>query len=89
MSTRRATETEKLDPGTLGHALYAARARYGHDTYAAASTLGVSRITYSYWENHQRRPRVKNIATIADYLDATVEDVIALIRTTFVQTEQT
>ncbi len=67
-----------MSDGTIGRALRTRRAQIGLDQKDAATRIGMSRTTYSSYERDMQRPSVDVLPAIADFLEVSIDDVLAL-----------
>jgi transcriptional regulator with XRE-family HTH domain len=63
---------------TIGRALRTRRAQLGFDQKEAATRIGMSRTTFSSYERDTQRPSVDVLPAIADFLEISIDDVLAL-----------
>ena len=63
---------------TIGEALAAKRLELGLEKGQAAQRIGMSRTTYSSYEQDAQRPSVEVFSAIADFLGVSMDEVLAL-----------
>lgn len=69
---------------TIGEALAAKRLDLGLEKGQAAQRIGMSRTTYSSYEQDAQRPSVDVFPAIAEFLDASMDEVLTLYGATCV-----
>ncbi len=67
-----------MDAKTIGEALAAKRTELGMEKGQAAQRIGMSRTTYSSYEQDAQRPSVEVFPAIAEFLGASMDEVLTL-----------
>ena len=73
-----------MDATTIGEALVAKRTDLGLEKGQAAQRIGMSRTTYSSYEQDAQRPSVEVFPAIAEFLGVSMDEVLALYGATCV-----
>jgi transcriptional regulator with XRE-family HTH domain len=67
-----------MNAATIGSALIAKRQELGIDKGQAADKIGMSRTTYSSYEQDSQRPSVDVFPALAEFLNVSIEDFLLL-----------
>ena len=73
-----------MEATTIGEALVAKRTNLGLEKGQAAQRIGMSRTTYSSYEQDAQRPSVEVFPAIAEFLGVSMDEVLALYGATCV-----
>ena len=73
-----------MTEATIGSALSARRLELGISRVQAAAQVGMSRTTYSSYESDSQRPSVDVFPALAEFLNITIEELLALYGATVI-----